>query len=82
MKQRDTQRTRVIDHLNKFGSITPAEAVSMYGIYRLAAIINVLRSTNYFEKDGKYIKTTRTESINRYGVKSNYAVYSLEKSNK
>ena len=38
-----TQVNRILSHLEEYGSITAAEAMSEYGIYRLAARISDLR---------------------------------------
>lgn len=46
------QKQKVIEHLNTYGSITPLEALTRYGIMRLAAIIEVLRN-----KKGHHIVT-------------------------
>jgi len=45
-----TQEQIVLEHLSTRGSITPLEAVGVYGIYRLAARVFVINKT--FEKQG------------------------------
>ena len=40
-----TQNQQVIEHINKFGSISPREAYDDYQIMRLASRINELRSS-------------------------------------
>lgn len=42
MKSR-TKTSMVLDHLRRYGSITPIEAIRHYGALRLAAIIGELR---------------------------------------
>ena len=42
-----SQNTKVLSHLNKGLHITPLEALGLYGIYRLAARINDLRTKGY-----------------------------------
>jgi len=39
-----TQVQKVMNHLTKRGSITSATAIGMYGISRLASVINRLRA--------------------------------------
>lgn len=70
MKQ--TQCERVIRHLKEVGSITSAEAMQEYGIYRLASRINDLK------KNGIKIITNMVTAKNRYGEPTHFAKYSLE----
>lgn len=55
-----TQNERVLKHIREHGSITAAEAVSKYGIYRLAARVSDLR------KQGYNIVGKREAVLNRY----------------
>jgi hypothetical protein len=48
-----TQKARVLDHLKKWGAITPLSALKWYGCYRLASRINELR------KEGHIILTKK-----------------------
>lgn len=66
-----TQCERVLRHLNDFGSLTSAEAITEYGIYRLASRISDLR------KLGFPIESERVKSKNRYGETVSFAKYSL-----
>lgn len=66
-----TQCERILQHLKDFGSITPMEAFSEYGIQRLAARISDLRS------QGVAIVATHETGRNRYGEKVHYSVYRL-----
>ena len=69
---KDTQCSKVLRHMQDFGSITQAEATSEYGCYRLAARISDLR------KQG-YIITSEPETTNnRYGEPVRFARYRLE----
>lgn len=68
-----TQCERVLRHLQDFGSITSAEAISEYGIYRLASRISDLK------KRGVPIKTEMVSGKNRYGESTSFARYSLKK---
>lgn len=70
-----TQCTMVLDYIQKHGSITPRDAEEMYGIMRLGARIYELK------KKGYRIKTELTEGKNRFGQKTRYARYSIERSN-
>lgn len=66
-----TQCERVLRHLNDFGSITSAEAMEQYGIYRLASRVSDLK------KLGFPVVTERVKSKNRYGETVSFAKYSL-----
>lgn len=46
-EERITQKTVVLQHLKRFGSIEPLTALREYGIYRLGARIADLRSEGY-----------------------------------
>jgi hypothetical protein len=66
-----TQCERILRHLRDYGSITSGEAISEYGIYRLASRINDLKVRGYrFETE---IKTGK----NRYGEPTHWNVYRL-----
>ena len=38
------QNRTILNHLRKHGSITPLQAIGLYGVYRLAAVIYRLRA--------------------------------------
>lgn len=67
-----TQCERVLDYMQRFGSITAAEAVMDLGVYRLSARISDLKDEGY------KIKSVRESGKNRLGETTNYARYSLE----
>ena len=67
-----TQCDRILRHLEDAGSITQAEAMSEYGIMRLAARIADLRGS------GTEIRRKMETSKNRYGEAVTYARYFLE----
>ena len=67
-----TQCERVLRHMREYGSITAAEAMSEYGIFRLAARVSDLK------KGGHTIKTKIVTGRNRYDEKTTYAEYSIE----
>lgn len=66
-----TQKQRIMRHLNDYGSITPGEAYTQYGIYRLSAVIFELRKK-------ERITTTMVRTKNRYGEDVKYAKYILK----
>ena len=49
-----TQEKQILQHLQKYGEITPLEALSLYGCFRLGARIWDLR------REGHKIITSRT----------------------
>ena len=42
-----TQKDTIINHINQYGSITPLEALTRYGIMRLASRVNDLRNEGF-----------------------------------
>ena len=66
-----TQNEMVLQHLQRFGSITPREALMNYGIMRLGARVYDLRRAGY----GIAKETERSE--NRFGRVVSYARYLL-----
>lgn len=67
------QKQRVIDYINKFGSISSWEAYADLGITQLGARIDQLK------KEGYNFKTEWESSKNRFGNKTEYKRYYLEK---
>lgn len=65
------QKQRVIDYINKFGSISSWEAYSDLGITQLGARIDQLK------KEGYNFKTEWESSKNRFGDKTDYKRYYL-----
>lgn len=65
------QTDRILRHMMTFGGITAAEAMSEYGIYRLAARIADLKKAGYS------IKAETVEGRNRYGEKTRFCRYSI-----
>ena len=41
------QKDIVLEHINKYGTITPLEALTRYGIMRLAARVSELRTEGF-----------------------------------
>jgi hypothetical protein len=69
----NTQRSRIINFLKSGNSITPLEALSLFGSYRLAAHVEVLRN-----KHGMNISTEIREDF----TGRRYARYHLVKSSR
>ena len=70
----DSQVTIILNLLKSGAEINPLEAFSKYGVYRLGAIIYILRGEGY------NISTRLECSKNSSGKKGPYAVYRLEES--
>lgn len=66
-----TQCDRIIRHLRDYGSITSLEAITEYGILRLASRINDLKRKGY------NIVSETAVGENRYNEKVHYSVYRL-----
>lgn len=67
-----TQCDRISRHLKDHGSITSLEAITEYGILRLASRINDLKNKGY------NIVSTTVTGENRYQEKTRYSVYTLK----
>ena len=65
------QKQRVIDYINKFGSISSWDAYADLGITQLGARIDQLK------KEGYRFKTEWESSKNRFGDKTDYKRYYL-----
>lgn len=68
-----TQNERIIRHLTDYGSITSLEAMSEYGIMRLASRISDLKKLGY-----PIIGEIETGK-NRYGELTRFSRYRLER---
>lgn len=66
-----TQNDRIMDYMNRFGSITQLEALQDLGVMRLASRISDLRSLGY-----PIISETEVVK-NRYGEKCHVKRYRL-----
>ena len=66
-----SQVEKILQHIERYGSITPLEAVKEYGIMRLASRICDIKRAGYIVQ-----KTTET-SENRDGEKVRYARYTI-----
>lgn len=66
-----TQCERILDYMQKFGSISTLEAFTDLGCTRLASRINDLR------REGVSIKSEFVKGKNRFGETIHYKRYSL-----
>lgn len=74
MSEKKISKTgKVLEHLEKHGTITSLEAIELYGATRLSDIIYRLR------KRGYNITTLDLPFTDRFGAKSNYGKYILNK---
>ena len=72
---KETQCDRILRHLRDYGSISSLEAITEYGILRLASRINDLK------RQGYPITSETKSSKNRYGETTHYSVYKLAERN-
>ena len=68
-----TQIEKIARHLEAYGSITALEAMSDYGIMRLASRVSDLK------KDGLPVRTEFIRGKNRFGESTCYARYTLSR---
>ena len=68
-----TQCDLIMRHLKDYGEISQLDALREYGIMRLASRVSELR------KRGVDIKVVMATGRNRYGEKTHYAIYELNK---
>ena len=62
--KKKTQKDMCLEYLEEYGSITPLEALSAFGCFRLSAIIFELR------EEGYVIRTDINEGEKKYAVYS------------
>ena len=60
--KKTTQKDACLDYLNKYGSITPLEALTAFHSFRLAALICNLR------KEGYAIRTDLADGDTKYAI--------------
>lgn len=70
MKKKKTQEQKIISYVERFGSITPLEAISDLSVYRLASRMSSLKGKGYT------FKTEMVHAVNRYGEPTHFARYS------
>lgn len=66
-----TQTEKILNHMKCFGTITSLEALSEYGIMRLASRISDLK------KEGYDIERRFVKAKNRFGEPVSFVEYSL-----
>lgn len=66
------QKERLLNYLKENASIDPLQSWKELGIYRLAAVIHILK------KEGYDIDTNKCETFNSFGEKVTFAKYSLK----
>ena len=66
-----TQKEKILDYINRFGSISPFEAFRDLGITKLASRISEII------RDGVDIEKTLEKSKNRFGEPVCYMRYSM-----
>lgn len=72
-EEKKTQKTVILAHMKRFGSIEPITALREYGVYRLGARIADLRNEGY------NITTETQTSVSRItGKPVHYALYKLK----
>lgn len=69
-----TQKERIYNYMQDFGSITPIQAFTDLGITKLATRISEMK------RDGVLIEQQMIKVKNRYGDKTEVMKYSLQKS--
>lgn len=69
---KQSQCNKVLNHMRSEGSITAAEAIGKYKIYRLAARVADLR------RRGHNVVSTIVRTVDKDGNRSRYAVYTLK----
>lgn len=66
---KETQREKVKAHLQEYGSITPMEALRLFGCFRLAVIIHRLRTEDGLEIDTLTVDNEGGNAFARYTLK-------------
>ena len=73
---KDTKTKQVLQHLQKYGTITSWQAIQQYGATRLSAIVFNLKRYGYD------IRTIMMEDTDRNGNTCRYAKYVLSREGK
>lgn len=68
-----SQNQQILNHLAKYGSITPRQALDRYGIMRLSARIGDLKELGY------RIDSIKERGTNRNGKPCTYARYFIRR---
>ena len=67
------QNDMILNHIMKYGSITPREALELYSVMRLGARVYDLRRMGYI------IKKETVKATNRFGDPVHFAKYTMGK---
>lgn len=67
-----TQNERIIDYLERYGSITPFEAFADLGITKLATRISEMT------RDGIEFEREKVTGVNRFGDRCHFMRYKLK----
>lgn len=70
MAKKKNQKQRIIEYVEKYGSITPMQAINELGITKLATRVSELK------KEGYEVRTQILYAPNRYGDNTRFARYS------
>lgn len=68
-----TQKEAILSYLQKGKSVTPMNALQLFGCFRLSSIIHKLRNEGY------KIATKNVKFKSRFGFAGMYASYKIEK---
>lgn len=66
----ETQRSKVKKHLLSGKSITPLEALNLYGSFRLSAIIHYLRHHDNLDIETEYVEHAKGTRFASYKLKN------------
>lgn len=75
--RQESQKSKIMKWLDNGNSITPIQALEMFGCFRLAAIIHSIKHQEKEFMEGRELITTMV--TNKFGVK--YGSYKLKLSN-
>lgn len=73
MKEKKSQKSEILNHLIKYGTITKLEAIEKFGCLHLGARIHE------FRREGYVIDSEEKSGINRYDNPYQYVIYRLDK---
>jgi hypothetical protein len=75
--RQESQKSKIMKWLDNGNSITPIQALEMFGCFRLAAIIHSIKHQEKEFMEGRELITTMV--TNKFGVK--YGSYKLKSNN-
>lgn len=67
-KKTATQASNILAHLKEGKAITPLEALNLYGCFRLAAVIYILKNDYGVEIETKRVKTPSGKYVAQYSL--------------